>query len=72
MIQDSTIFSLIKKEDERQRKGIELIASENYVSDQVMAAMGSCLTNKYGRLHASSVHPDAYGFASIRGDVAHV
>ena len=47
MIQDSTIFSLIKKEDERQRKGIELIASENYVSDQVMAAMGSCLTNKY-------------------------
>ncbi len=47
MNQDSTIFSLIKKEDERQRKGIELIASENYVSDQVMAAMGSCLTNKY-------------------------
>ena len=46
MIQDSTIFSLIKKEDERQRKGIELIASENYVSDQVMAAMGSGLTNK--------------------------
>ena len=47
MNQDSTIFSLIAKEDERQRKGIELIASENYVSDQVMAAMGSCLTNKY-------------------------
>ena len=47
MKQDSTIFSLIVKEDERQRKGIELIASENYVSDQVMAAMGSCLTNKY-------------------------
>ena len=47
MNQDSTIFSLIAKEDELQRKGIELIASENYVSDQVMAAMGSCLTNKY-------------------------
>ena len=47
MIQDSTIFSLIQKEDKRQRMGIELIASENYVSDQVMAAMGSCLTNKY-------------------------
>ena len=47
MIQDSTIFSLIEKENQRQRMGIELIASENYVSDQVMAAMGSCLTNKY-------------------------
>ena len=47
MEKDKIIFSLIAKEDERQRKGIELIASENYVSDQVMAAMGSCLTNKY-------------------------
>ena len=47
MEKDKIIFSLIEKEDERQRKGIELIASENYVSDQVMAAMGSCLTNKY-------------------------
>jgi len=47
MQKDSTIFSLIEKENQRQRMGIELIASENYVSDQVMAAMGSCLTNKY-------------------------
>jgi len=47
MKKDLQIFDLIKKEQERQRKGIELIASENYVSDQVMAAMGSCLTNKY-------------------------
>ena len=47
MNQDSTIFSLIEKENQRQRRGMELIASENYVSDQVMAAMGSCLTNKY-------------------------
>ncbi len=47
MEKDTTIFSLIAKEDKRQRMGIELIASENYVSDQVMAAMGSCLTNKY-------------------------
>ena len=47
MIQDSIIFSLIEKENQRQRRGMELIASENYVSDQVMAAMGSCLTNKY-------------------------
>ena len=47
MVKDSVVFSLIEEEDLRQRKGIELIASENYVSDQVMAAMGSCLTNKY-------------------------
>ncbi len=47
MIQDSTIFSLIEKEYQRQHRGMELIASENYVSDQVMRAMGSCLTNKY-------------------------
>ena len=47
MEKDTTIFSLIEKENQRQRRGMELIASENYVSDQVMAAMGSCLTNKY-------------------------
>ena len=47
MIQDLTIFSLIEKEYQRQHRGMELIASENYVSDQVMRAMGSCLTNKY-------------------------
>ena len=47
MKKDTTIFSLIEKENQRQRRGMELIASENYVSDQVMAAMGSCLTNKY-------------------------
>lgn len=41
------IFDLIEKEHQRQLKGIELIASENFVSDAVMAAMGSCLTNKY-------------------------
>jgi len=44
---DSAIFNLIDAERERQTRGIELIASENYVSDQVMAAMGSVLTNKY-------------------------
>src|ERR1700740_51426 len=47
MKKDSIIFSLIKKEQERQVRGIELIASENYVSAQVMKAMGSVLTNKY-------------------------
>ena len=47
MKRDQIVFDLISKEDERQRRGIELIASENFVSEQVMKAMGSCLTNKY-------------------------
>ena len=44
---DNTVFELIEKEHQRQLKGIELIASENFVSDEVMKAMGSWLTNKY-------------------------
>ncbi len=47
MKKDTIIFKLIKEEKDRQTRGIELIASENYVSDQVMKAMGSVLTNKY-------------------------
>ena len=47
MKRDSAIFDIIEKEHQRQQQGIELIASENFVSDQVMQAMGSCLTNKY-------------------------
>jgi len=47
MNRDSQIFQLIDREYQRQKKGIELIASENFVSEQVMQAMGSCLTNKY-------------------------
>lgn len=47
MTQDREIFAIIRKEQERQLKGIELIASENFVSEQVMQAMGSVLTNKY-------------------------
>jgi glycine hydroxymethyltransferase len=47
MNRDELLFSLIDKELQRQRHGIELIASENFVSQQVMDAMGSCLTNKY-------------------------
>jgi glycine hydroxymethyltransferase len=47
MQRDTQIFNLINKEKKRQTVGIELIASENYVSDQVMKAMGSVLTNKY-------------------------
>ena len=44
---DSAIFNLIEEERQRQLKGIELIASENFVSEEVMKAMGSCMTNKY-------------------------
>ena len=47
MYQDNEIFNIIEKENQRQHKGMELIASENFVSPQVMKAMGSCLTNKY-------------------------
>ncbi len=47
MKEDKIIFDIIEREHQRQKKGIELIASENFVSDQVMRAMGSCLTNKY-------------------------
>ncbi len=47
MERDTTIFSLIEEEKNRQLHGIELIASENFVSEQVMEAMGSVLTNKY-------------------------
>lgn len=47
MQKDSKILELIEREHQRQKKGIELIASENFVSPQVMQAMGSCLTNKY-------------------------
>ena len=47
MQRDNEIFNIIEKEHNRQLHGIELIASENFVSEQVMQAMGSCLTNKY-------------------------
>lgn len=47
MKKDTEIFNLIEAEHQRQLRGIELIASENFVSEQVMQAMGSCLTNKY-------------------------
>ncbi|MGB1041401.1 MAG: serine hydroxymethyltransferase, partial [Flavobacteriales bacterium] len=47
MERDNSIFNLIEEEKHRQLNGIELIASENFVSEQVMEAMGSVLTNKY-------------------------
>ena len=47
MLNNQIIFDLINQENERQKNGIELIASENFVSNDVMKTMGSCLTNKY-------------------------
>ncbi len=47
MQHDQTVFDLISKEEKRQTEGLELIASENYASSQVIQAMGSVLTNKY-------------------------
>ena len=49
MKRDDLIFDIIEKEHQRQLKGIELIASENFVSDQVMQAMGSCLDQQVRR-----------------------
>ncbi|MFN8286885.1 MAG: serine hydroxymethyltransferase [Chitinophagales bacterium] len=46
-MKDTAVFELIDKELHRQREGVEMIASENFTSAEVMAAMGSCLTNKY-------------------------
>ncbi len=46
-IQDPALYEIIKREEQRQKEGIELIASENYVSPAVLEAMGSILTNKY-------------------------
>ena len=46
-MKDALVFDLIAKEDQRQRNGIELIASENFTSPAVMEATGSVLTNKY-------------------------
>ena len=47
MKRDDLIFDIIEQERQRQLQGIELIASENFVSNEVMEAMGSCMTNKY-------------------------
>ena len=47
MKRDQQVFDVIRKELDRQRKGIELIASENFASSQVLEAMGSVMTNKY-------------------------
>ena len=66
MKRDSQIFDLIGAERKRQTEGIELIASENYVSDQVMEAMGSVLTNKYAEGYPGARY---YGGCEVVGRV---
>ena len=69
MKRDSKIFSLIKKEQDRQTRGIELIASENYVSNDVMKAMGSVLTNKYAE---GLPHKRYYGGCEVVDEVEQI
>lgn len=66
MNKDSIVFDLIDKEYARQKRGIEMIASENFVSDQVMQAMGSCLTNKYAEGYPGKRH---YGGCEVVDEV---
>ena len=63
---DKVVFELIKKEKRRQIDGIELIASENYVSDNVLAAAGSILTNKYAEGYP---HKRYYGGCEVVDEV---
>lgn len=69
MKRDQQIFDLIQEEHERQVYGIELIASENFVSDQVMEAAGSCLTNKYAEGYP---HKRYYGGCEVVDDVEQI
>ena len=52
---DEEVYALMEKELNRQQKGIELIASENFASEAVMEAMGSYLTNKYARISRKEI-----------------
>ena len=69
MERDQQIFELIHEEHERQVYGIELIASENFVSDQVMEATGSCLTNKYAEGYPNKRY---YGGCEVVDEVEQV
>ena len=69
MQRDEQIFELIEAEKERQLHGIELIASENFVSDQVMEAAGSVLTNKYAEGYPGKRY---YGGCEVVDEVAQI
>ena len=69
MQRDQQIFELIEAEKERQLMGLELIASENFVSDQVMEAAGSVLTNKYAEGYPSKRY---YGGCEVVDEVEQI
>ncbi len=66
MQRDTALFDLIQQEADRQEHGIELIASENFTSKQVMEAMGTCLTNKYAESYPGKRY---YGGCEIVDEV---
>lgn len=68
--QDKEVFDAIKLELGRQRANIELIASENFVSEQVMEAMGSVLTNKYAEGYPGKRYYGGCEFVDIVEDLA--
>jgi glycine hydroxymethyltransferase len=69
MVRDQTIFDLIQKEQNRQEDGIELIASENFASGQVMEAMGTVLTNKYAEGLPGKRY---YGGCEVVDEIEHI
>lgn len=69
MQRDEQIFELIEAEKERQLHGLELIASENFVSSQVMEAAGSVLTNKYAEGYPGKRY---YGGCEIVDEVENI
>lgn len=70
MKRDTVVFDIIQRERERQTRGIELIASENYVSNQVMEAMGSVLTNKYAEGYPGKRYYGGCEMVDISEDIA--
>ncbi len=70
MEKDTRLFELIEREHQRQLKGVELIASENFVSDAVMHAMGSCLTNKYAEGYPGHRYYGGCGVVDLVEDLA--
>ena len=70
MYKDKQVFDIIAREDARQHMGMELIASENFVSPQVLAAMGSCLTNKYAEGYPAHRYYGGCQFVDIAEDLA--
>jgi glycine hydroxymethyltransferase len=70
MKKDSAVFKVIKNELHRQTSGLELIASENFVSSQVLKAMGSCLTNKYAEGYPGKRYYGGCQFVDISEQLA--